>query len=246
MIYEISIASAGAVGGIVLILAMMNSGFFNGWMRRKLFGSNKDGWVLLQRGNRYELVPVDRDNQMTKVEIDGDIQFLEGDDRMLNLDGIPFGLALEGPREIVDVETAAAAAEVADKTDVGGSNIDQDTFTLEDVQDRIKVGTLSTEDGKITYLNPFVDVDTSRIVDLRNIVKLFAHSGTSDTPRKAAKNAIEAERSIQGGDWGQIVQYGMIIAAFFLGGIMVEYIAGSGGGGGGSINLGMMIVYPWI
>jgi len=246
MIYEISIASAGAIGGIVLLLLMINSGLMNGWMRRKLFGSNKDGWVLLQRGNRYELIPVDRENQMTKIEVDDDIQFLEGDDRMLNLDGIPFGLALEGPREIVDVETAAAASEVADKMYVGGSNVDKESFTLADIQDRIKVGSLSTEDGKITYLNPFVDVDTSRVVDLRNVVKLFAHSGTSDTPRKAAKNAIEAERSIQGNDWGQIVQYGMIIAAFFLGGIMVEYIAGSSGGGGGSINLGMMIVYPFL
>jgi hypothetical protein len=38
----------------------------------------------------------------------------------------------------------------------------------------------------------------------------------------------------------------MIVGAFLLGAITVEYIAGSGGGGGGSIDLGMMIVYPWI
>jgi len=246
MYYEIALLSAGIIGGIVIMLAVMNMGFMRGWLRRKWIRSNKDGWILLQRGNRYGIVPVDREDGMAVIEVDGDRQYLEGEDRMLNLDGVPFGLALEGPRDIVDVEAAAASTEVADMTDIGGANMAKDSFTLEEVADRIKVGELATDGGKVTYLNPYIDLDPKRIVDLRHITKLFAHSGTSDTPRKAAKNAIEAERSIQGRDFGQLVQYGTIVGAFLLGAITVEYIAGSGGGGGGSINLGMMIVYPWI
>jgi len=246
MYYEIALLSAGIIRGIGTMLAVMNMGFMRGWLRRKWIRSNKDGWILLQRGNRYGIVPVDREDGMAVIEVDDERQYLEGENRMLNLDGVPFGLALEGPRDIVDVEAAAASTEVADMTDIGGANMSKDSFTLEEVADRIKVGELATDGGKVTYLNPYLDLDPNRIVDLRHITKLFAHSGTSDTPRKAAKNAIEAERSIQGRDFGQLVQYGMIVGAFLLGAITVEYIAGSGGGGGGGISLGMMIVYPWI
>jgi hypothetical protein len=43
-------------------------------------------------------------------------------------------------------------------------------------------------------------------------------------------------------DWGPALQYGSLFAAFLLGGIMVEYIAGGGGGGG--VSLGLMLM-PW-
>jgi hypothetical protein len=59
-------------------------------------------------------------------------------------------------------------------------------------------------------------------------------------PRKAAKNAVEAERNLEGTDWGEAVTYGAILSAFLLGAISSTYIGGGGGGGGG-INIGLMI-----
>ncbi|MDR9412768.1 MAG: hypothetical protein RI531_09175, partial [Haloferacaceae archaeon] len=60
-------------------------------------------------------------------------------------------------------------------------------------------------------------------------------------PRKAAKNAIEAERATQGIDLSQLTQIGTIFGAFLLGAITVEFIAGGGGGGVDVGGIGLMI-----
>jgi len=41
-------------------------------------------------------------------------------------------------------------------------------------------------------------------------------------------------------DWGNAAQIGGLIAAFLMGAITVEYIAGSSAGGGSGIDVGLM------
>ena len=113
---------------------------------------------------------------------------------------------------------------------------------MAEIREGFQVGELETDQGLVSIINPFTDAGGS-VVDLRDVVKGLRHGGTSDLPRKAAENARLAERANSGMDWGPALQYGSLFAAFLLGGIMVEYIAGGGGGGGG-VSLGLMLM-PW-
>jgi len=91
----------------------------------------------------------------------------------------------------------------------------------------------------IHYLNPFVHVDANELVDLRNIGKLFLHDSNPDAPRKAAENALEAERALEDGyDLSQVVQYGMMVVMLVLGYGFGSQTSGSG------INIGLMLL-PW-
>jgi len=80
-----------------------------------------------------------------------------------------------------------------------------------------QAGNRNGEGQIIHYVNPFVEAENS-VVDLRNIAKLFVHDSNPDAPRKAAENALEAERALDDSyDLGQIAQYGMFIALLVLG-----------------------------
>ncbi|MDR9412763.1 MAG: hypothetical protein RI531_09145, partial [Haloferacaceae archaeon] len=70
-------------------------------------------------------------------------------------------------------------------------------------------------------------------------------ASSPDTPRKAAKNAVEAERANQGMDFGSLMQIGTIFGAFMLGAITVEYIAGGSGGSSVIDGVGLMIL-PYL
>lgn len=207
---------------------------------KRILRSSRDGWALVQSGSRYLLKPIERENGLAKVEIDGEKETFEFGDRMHKLLDVPLGLALESQLVGADVETAVVADSVP--VNPNGENLDlNQSLTIDEMMERLKIGEIATEAGRFVFINPFVNVDTSHIVDLRPITKLLRYDGSSDMPRKAAKNAIEAERNLEGADWGEAVTYGAILAAFLLGAISSTYIGGGGGGGGGGINIGLMI-----
>jgi hypothetical protein len=195
---------------------------------------NKDGWALVQRGNKYTLDMLTRADD-ADAWIIGDEEtgeWLEDPaDKMHMLHGVPFGLKLATKRPIADVETASATSFAAGMETDGGKVIGPDeVFTMEEITSKMTVGTMQLEGGVVRYLNPYVDAARDGIVDLRDITKAFRYDSGSDTPRKAAKNATEAERAFE--QFGDIKEFGKIMAAF-IGGAVAAFIGGSGGGGGG-------------
>jgi len=106
------------------------------------------------------------------------------------------------------------------------------------------VGTLVPDDAerKIAIINPFHHTDDEPdIVDVRPTARLFRRAARPDTPRKAAKNAVEAERASQGLDLGTVGQTAMILMSAFIGGILTYIGTTAGGGGGGGIALPIML-----
>ncbi|WP_182013505.1 hypothetical protein [Haloquadratum walsbyi] len=71
-------------------------------------------------------------------------------------------------------------------------------------------------------------------------MSLFRHAADPQTPVKAAKNAVEAERAVSSFDLGQLSQIAGLFGAFLLGAITVEFIAGADSGSGG-IDVGLQI-----
>jgi len=97
------------------------------------------------------------------------------------------------------------------------------------------VGELHPKESErsIAIINPFQTIyDEPEIVDVRPVARLFRRSARPDTPRKAAKNAIEAERASQGLDLGTIGQTALILTSAFVGGLLT-YIGTTSQGGGG-------------
>ena len=222
-------------GAIIIMQGISNVERIQMPILKRILRSSQDGWALVQSGLRYLLKPITRENGQAKVEIDGENEVFEFGDRMHKLLGVPVGLALESQL----VETAVVADNVS--VNPNGENLDlNQNLTIDDLMERLKIGEIATEAGRFVFVNPFVHVDRSQIVDLRPITKLLRYDGSSDMPRKAAKNAVEAERNLEGTDWGEAVTYGAILSAFLLGAISSTYIGGGGGGGGG-INIGLMI-----
>jgi hypothetical protein len=243
MIVEISVGVVlGVVLGMVLTLSIITTGYMRPRILRKILNSNAEGWLIIQRGQRYTIQPaVHADGGLT-VEIGDETHHFERPEMMHDLMGVPVGLALAGPTSLVDVEAAAAMGAMDPDEDVEILDED-DQLPVGEIRESLHVTDLETDDGLISIINPFTDVGGS-VVDLRDVVKGLRHGGTSDLPRKAAENARLAERANNGLNMGAALQYGSLFAAFLLGGIMVEYIAGGGGAGGGSINLGLMLM-PW-
>ena len=241
MILEISVGVVlGVVLGVLLTLSLITSSWLRPRMLRKILNSHAEGWLIIQRGQRYTMQPaVHADGGLT-VEIGEETHHFERPEMMHDLMGVPLGLGLVGPTTLVDVEAAASMEHLEEQEDVPTIS-DDDQLSVEEVRQDFQVGELETDDGLVSIINPFTDAGGT-VVDLRHVVKGLRHGGTSDLPRKAAENARLAERANKGMDWGPALQYGSLFAAFLLGGIMVEYIAG--GGGGGSLNVGLMLM-PW-
>lgn len=208
-----------------------------------------DAWVLVQRGNGYELEPAEYDAADSKAYLvgdDGDSDREYFDDEhglMKTLWKTPFGLAYEGQSAISDITAATVGREYGDlKTDGGPRDADE-TFTLDELKDFAHVGTLEKNYNgvkhRIEYVNPFTSVPDGReIVDVRGVVNLLKNNGSPETPRKTAENAAQAERafdSMQG-----LKQSASLLAAAMVGGILV-YIGMSGGGGGGGASVGLMV-----
>jgi hypothetical protein len=206
-------------------------------------------WILKPvGGTKYQLELVDYDEAEGRAWLAGD----EDDDdreyyddhggRMRTLFGKSFGIAVEDVSAVVDPVDCKIGEKEAQKATDGGEVVSQDRFTIEELQNRASVGTLEKTltsgqqkiQRRIEYINPFVTLDDSddrTIVDVRDAVTLLSKNGSPETPRKTAENAAQAERAFE--DWGELKRNASLIAAFLMGAIVAEFIAGGGGGGGG-------------
>jgi len=212
------------------------------WMLDRVLKSNKDdGWLIVQRGNNYSLEPADYDSDADAfvVEHDGDEQYYEDTAGMMHtMRGVPVGLATDEARPIVDVETAKTATEAEQKMTDGGLLSADEMLSIDEIINRLKVGTVNTSYGTAHIINPFHRLeDEPDIVDLRESVRLYPRESMPDTPRKAADNAVEAERATQGLSMGKVGDWVQIVGSFLMGAITVEFIAGSSGGGGVDVPL---------
>jgi hypothetical protein len=237
----------GLLLGVGAMLALAGtSEWVNNALLRRILRSNKDGWALVQRGERYELEALTRDADTAAYRIgsEDDAEWLtDPADKMHQLFGVPFGLQLEGQRPIVDAQTAAAAERASEQVTDGGTMAVDQKYTAEELSEQLAVGSMPMGDGRIVqYINPFVDLPTSEVVDLRKITQLLRYDGGSDVPRKTAKNATEAERAVESG-YGDLKEFGKIITAFLLGSV-ATFIGSSGGGGGGGLSFGVWIMPP--
>ena len=214
-----------------------------------VLSANKDGWVLTQRGNKYSLDQLGRDAESEKFKIVNDETETETEEiiedrlgKMHNFAGVPLGLRNESQRPIVDIESAEVAQAADEKVTDGGRISPEDMISIGDMQKHLMIGSMETDSGNsIRYINPFIDTHGHDIVDLRETMRLFRHAADPQTPVKAAKNAVEAERAVSSFDLGQLSQIAGLLGAFLLGAITVEFIAGSNSGAGG-IDVGLQIV----
>lgn len=225
-------------GGVVW--AAGNSDSINDMLLRNILRGNKEGWTIVQRGNNYELEPLERDKDANAYHTDEDEEeaewFSDPGDQMLSWYGVPVGLALEGQRPMIDVETATAAHRASEQSTDGGELQTQTAYNINDIQEKLVVGSLATEQGVVQYINPYVDIPRRRFVDLRNLTKILRYDAGSDVPRKTAKNAVEAEQALTS-DYGDLKEFGKIITAFMLGAIATYIGVTGGGGGGGGVNI---------
>jgi hypothetical protein len=212
---------------------------FATWLLSYAFNKSEEGWLLVQSGNEYELEPVDYDPSADAYVIergdDEDKEYYEDNLGMMHsLFGVPIGLVTDEQRPIVDADSARKAAAADQKVTDGGMLDPQETMPVQDVMNRMKVGTVQTQSGIAHLVNPWHHKDDEPdIVDIRPTMRLFRHDARPDTPRKAAKNAVEAERATDGLNVGKLTDWVQIVGSFLMGAIVTEYIAGSSGGGGG-------------
>ena len=254
-------ASTGAIGPLLWLTVGILTGFaltvalagsssgINNMLLRQILRGNKDGWVFVQRGKTYALEPLERDDDTdawtTKHDDEEETEWLtDPADKLHTWHGVPIGLALEGQRPMVDVETTAAAEGAAQKTTDGGQLQATEQFSLEELQEQLVVGDLTLQqEGAgstvVRYINPFTDLPREQFVDLRPITKLLRYDAGSDIPRKAAKNATEAEQALDGGT-SDLWEFGKA-AGYIMIGAICTYIGVTGGGGGGGTSVGLMI-----
>jgi hypothetical protein len=206
-----------------------------------LGGSSADGWLLIQSGNPYTLEPAEYQPDANAYVVgDGeDKRFFE--DRaglMHSWRGVPLGLVTDSDRPIVDIDTAATAAGADQKITDGGELAANTKLSVQQIANRLKVGEVNTQYGTSHIVNPFHAVeDEPDVVDLRPATRLFPSETDPDTPRKAADNALEAERATEGLSMGNLTDWVQIVGSFLMGAIVAEYIAGSSGGGGVDVPL---------
>jgi hypothetical protein len=239
----------GLVFGIVIGAGgiLVGAGYSQGiadMLLRQTLGANPDGWALVQRGNRYTLDMLSRDDDADAWQIgDEDSQeWLEDPaDQMHMLLGVPFALKLGSKRPATDVQTATAMSQAAGMQTDGGGDIDPSAmYSMQEITSKMTVGEMRTSEGALVkFLNPYVDLASERVVDLRNITKAFRYDAGSDTPRKAAKNATEAERSFD--NLTDLKEFGKILSAFIAGAVAAFIGSSAGGGGGGVPNVGLVI-----
>ena len=212
------------------------------WFRdrrlRKFLGSTTHGWLLFQKGREYELKELGYDEALDCYYIqdeDGEDLYFEDElGRMGSLEGVPLGLASSQGRPILNAEDAEHATAFDEKSTDKKPLEDDQVVSVGEMRDSLQVARIERNGATdVEVINPFFDKERETdIVDLRPTFQLFRRSARPDTPRKAAKNAIEAERAKSGPDLGQIGYITTIFSAFFLGAIVTEFIAGGSSGGG--------------
>jgi len=202
---------------------------------------NKEGWLLIQSGNGYDLKPVewDTDAHAYRVETDSGDKFFEDENMLMRqLMGTPIGLATDETRTIVNATVAKQAAALNNKNEDHGTLEPTDHLTVNEIMKSMDVGTVHTSKGPAHIVNPFHRLeDEPSIVDIRPVIRMLTNETLPDTPRKAAKNAVEAERAVKGLDWSSASQIVGMIGSFLMGALVTEYIAGSSGGGGVDVPL---------
>jgi hypothetical protein len=210
-------------------------------------------WILKPvGGTRYALEVVEYDDAEGKAwrvgdDDDEDREYYDDHGgKMKTLFGKSFGLVVEDVAAVVDPVDAKLGELESDKATDGGQVSSQSEFTLEELRERAHIGTAeqTVADGvmrRIEFINPFVAVDSERdrncIVDVRDAVTLLSKNASPETARKTAENAAAAERAFD--DWGELKRNASLIAAFLMGAIVTEFIAGGGGGGAPSVSLSM-------
>jgi len=216
-------------------------------------------WVLKPvGGTKYDLETVEYEDAEGKAwraggDDDDDREYYDdAAGRMRTLFGKSFGVAVEDVAAVVDPVDCKIGELEGEKAADGGQLAPDTTFTLDGLREIAHVGTVDQRSGdvvrRIQYVNPFVSVtedDSQTIVDVRDAVTLLSSNGSPETPRKTAENAAAAERAFE--DWGELKRNASLIAAFLMGAIVAEFIAGGGGGGGGvtsSVSLTLSVVRP--
>lgn len=244
------LAAFGFVFGIVATLGGLFVGApaFEGVAKIliKLGIRSGDAWVIDQRGNKYELLEVEYDED-TSAYVHGDGEgrrvFEDPDGLMHSLWKTPFGFSFDGTTAITDSVTAAAAKSYGDLKADGGALSADTSLSVKELQERAHVGTLEkTYDGlkhRVEFVNPFAELPPSgTLVDARQIQSMLSRAGSSEVPQKTAENAAQAERAFE--DWGELKRNASLIAAFMVG-ALVMYFGMSGGGGGGGVGISLML-----
>lgn len=214
-----------------------------------------DTWLFEQKDqSTVELIHCSEDDSPGVYTVDGEDETRYKEDKgglMMQMFGRNVGLTVEDVTAIFRQSEAAIAQEEA-KKDVspdGGEELVPADGDEEDVElpvselrekgtvGRIEEQTMSQNGNQIyriiEMINPFVDVPEGRaLVDTRQVETLLKHNGSTETPRRTAKNAEQAE--MERANRSDLVQNASLIAAFMAGGILVYIATGSGGGGGGT------------
>lgn len=213
-----------------------------------------DTWLFEQVDqSTVELIHCSEDDTPGVYTVDGEDEPRYKEDKsglMMTLFGRNVGLTLEDATAIFRQSEAAIAAAEA-KKDVspdGGEELvaveesdEEVELPLSEIREKGTVGRIEeqsmTQNGNkihriIEMINPFVEVPEGRVlVDNRQVETLLKHNGSTETPRRTAKNAEQAE--MERANRSDLVQNASLIAAFMAGGILVYIATGSGGGGGG-------------
>jgi hypothetical protein len=133
----------------------------------KIALKSEDAWILVQRASSYSLEPVEYDKAVNAYHTEADddeVEWFEDDAGLMHsLWQTPFGVAFEDSSAVVDPVTAAVGAQEADKDTDDDKLTGGESFTLEDLQKQLHVGTHERQSEgfkhRIDIINPFVELD---------------------------------------------------------------------------------------
>jgi hypothetical protein len=153
----------------------------------------QDAWMLVQRGNSYDLTPVEYEKSVNayKSEADDDeVEWFEDDGMMHSLWKVPFGIAHEDHTAVVDPVTAEIATAEIDKDDTGDKLRGDEEFALDELRSRLHVGTLERQSEgfkhRIDIINPFVTVEGAETEIERETTTTTRHHTITDGGETAA------------------------------------------------------------
>jgi hypothetical protein len=189
-----------------LAMAMMKTAF-----------KAQDAWILVQRGNSYDLTPVEYEKSVNayKSEADDDeVEWFEDDGMMHSLWKVPFGIAHEDHTAVVDPVTAEIATAEIDKDDTGDKLRGDEEFALDELRSRLHVGTLERQSEgfkhRIDIINPFVTVEGAETEVERETTTTTRHHTVTDGGEPADTNSQSQSllqrlglRSVDESDTGQ-------------------------------------------
>jgi hypothetical protein len=171
-----------------LAMTMMKAGF-----------KAQDAWVLVQRGNSYDLQPVEYEKTVnaykTKAD-DDEIEWFEDDGMMHSLWKVPFGIAFENHTAVVDPVTAEIASAELDKDDTGDKLRGDEEFALDELRSRLHVGTLERQSEgfkhRIDIINPFVTVEgAEKEVERETTTRTHHHTVTDGGTQSQSQGLLQ-------------------------------------------------------